>query len=137
MPDRLPCIYIAGAYRAPTPWQITENIHAARLLSLAVWKLGAVALCPHANTALFDGEADDAIWLEGDLELLRRCDAILMVPNWKQSQGASAEWRFAKAQRLATFSADQLKDGQLKEWIDAWKETRRSRSVRRAAAHRT
>lgn len=84
-------VYIAGPYRAPTISGVLANIGRAREAALAVWKAGAVALCPHLNTALFDGEADDSVWLEGDLVLMRRCDAVLAIDGWRRSTGASLE----------------------------------------------
>lgn len=120
---RLPVIYIAGPYRATTTWRIQQNIRAAQETALRVWKVGAVALCPHANTALFDGEADDSVWLDGDLELLRRCDAVVMVNGWEQSQGATSERAFAKELKLPVFDPDNFGVNYLliKDWVTAWK----------------
>jgi len=84
-------IYIAGPFRAPNAWAIEQNIRRAEELALAVWLSGMAALCPHTNTRFFQGAADDAVWLDGDLELLTRCDAVLLVPGWERSQGATAE----------------------------------------------
>jgi hypothetical protein len=84
-------VYIAGPFRGPNAWEIEQNIRRAETLSLEVWRMGAVALCPHTNTRFFQGAADDAVWLEGDLVLLSRCDAILMTPDWERSTGARAE----------------------------------------------
>lgn len=129
--DRLPVVYIAGPYRAPTPWRILRNIQRAREVSLAIWKLGAVALCPHANTALFDGEADDSVWLQGDLELLRRCDAVVTLREFALSFGAKAERDFAIALGLPIFYAgDLVWVDNLKEWIDAWQVNRRTAARR-------
>jgi len=47
-------------------------------------------ICPHLNTA-FMGRGDDRQWLDGDLEILRRCDAIYMLNGWRDSAGALAE----------------------------------------------
>jgi hypothetical protein len=137
MSDRLPVIYIAGPYRAATPWGILRNIRAAQEVALQVWKLGAVALCPHANTALFDGEAPDDLWLDGDLELLRRSDAIVMVHGWHRSTGACAERIYAiETLKLPRFEPDDwgLDYARLKEWIDGWKNDRRVEAVRYAAS---
>jgi len=124
--ERLPVIYIAGPYRAATPWKILQNIRQAQAVALQVWKLGAVALCPHANTALFDGEAADDIWLEGDLELLRRCDAIVLTEDFEQSSGARAEFAFARKElKIQAFILPREQDV-LKEWIRGWKNDRRS-----------
>ena len=76
---------------------------AARERSLMVWLCGAVALCPHANTANFDGAAPDEVWLAGDLELLTRCDAVLTVDGWESSRGATAEVEFARQRGMTLF----------------------------------
>jgi len=117
----LPVIYIAGPYRAPTPWQVLANVRAAQEVALAVWKMGAVALCPHSNTGLFDGECPDEVWLQGDLELLRRSDAILMMGKWQYSQGASAEYRAAQQLGLPIFNEPAVTDSELHDWIVEWK----------------
>jgi hypothetical protein len=118
-PVILPVVYIAGKYRAATPWQVLGNVRAAQEAALRVWKMGAVALCPHSNSALFDGEADDSVWLEGDKELLRRCDAVLMVGDWQRSSGACAEHALAADLGLPIFydGAESV----LRAWLDDWK----------------
>jgi hypothetical protein len=90
-------LYIAGPYRAATPYRIQQKIEAARAVALKYWKTGEYAvICPHANTALMDGEAPDEVWLAGDIEIMKRCDGVVMLPNWKESAGAREEHRVAK-----------------------------------------
>jgi hypothetical protein len=96
-------IYLAGPYRGDNAWEIAENIHRAERLALEVWRLGAACLCPHANTAHFQGAADDHVWLDGDLEMLARCDAVLMTPDWERSSGARAEHAAAVARNQPIF----------------------------------
>lgn len=105
-------IYIAGPFRASSifvdgaqdMFQVQRNTMDAMELALAVWRTGyAVALCPHANTMFFTGAALDRVWLDGDLELLRRCDAILLTASWEQSSGARAERDFALAHNIPVF----------------------------------
>jgi len=91
-------IYIAGCYRDPRgEFYVRMNIREAEQAALFVWKNGGVALCPHKNTSGFGGAfgIQDTTWLEGDLELLRRCDAIWAIPNYVDSQGAQKELEFA------------------------------------------
>lgn len=92
--------YISGPYRAPTPMKVMENIHHASLVALKYWRLGYAVICPHRNAALFDGEAPDEVWLRGDLELLRRSDVVVMLPDWQKSEGAKMEcdlaWKLGK-----------------------------------------
>jgi hypothetical protein len=88
--------YIAGPYRAATPNAILQNIQAAGEVALNYWRKGYAVICPHKNTALFDGECPDSTWLQGDLELIRRCDVVVMMPNWRESSGARAEHNLAE-----------------------------------------
>lgn len=67
------------------------NIRRAEVLALQVWQAGAACICPHTNTRFYQGAAPDAVWLDGDLEILRRCDAVVTTANWDQSHGASIE----------------------------------------------
>jgi hypothetical protein len=108
-------IYIAGPFRGRSHWDIAQNIRRAEALALEVWRLGAAAICPHANTAHFQDAAPDEVWLKGDLEILRRCDAMILTEDWYRSQGARAEKEFAQGHRMPTF--DNLV--QLKDWLEA------------------
>lgn len=98
MADRMRLVYIAGPYRAATHWGVEQNIIRAREVSAAVWALGIAAFCPHTNTAHMSGAADEDVFLAGTLEVLRRCDAIVLVPGWSVSTGTKAE--VAEAHRL-------------------------------------
>lgn len=106
-------VYIAGPFRGPSAWAIEQNIRRAEEAALEVWRLGAAALCPHTNTRFFQGAAPDDVWLTGDLELLRRCDAVLLVVGWDQSSGARREKEVAEEIGLPVFDA--LRD--LSAWL--------------------
>jgi hypothetical protein len=54
-------VYVAGPYRGKGEWEVVQNIRRAETLALAVWKLGAACICPHKNTALFGGAAEDSL----------------------------------------------------------------------------
>jgi hypothetical protein len=93
-------LYIAGPYRPRKGFQslpvlrwffIARNILRARRLAIWLWKNGDYAICPHLNTAFFDGHAPDSVWLEGDLVMMRRCDAVVMLQEWTDSTGARYE----------------------------------------------
>ncbi|MCF7634828.1 MAG: hypothetical protein LLF82_000294 [Dehalococcoides mccartyi] len=90
-------IYVAGKYRAETKEGIEANIQKARHAAIKLWQLGWAVICPHLNTAHFDGEAPDSVWLKGDLEILSRCDAIYMLEGWEQSTGAKSEHELARS----------------------------------------
>ena len=105
-------IYIAGKYRDHRgEWFVKENIRTAELAAITVWRMGGVAICPHKNTAFFGGTCDDSVWLAGDLELLRRCDAIFMLDNFMDSEGAKKELEFATESNIpALYTVSDLAD---------------------------
>lgn len=88
---RMRIVYIAGPYRGPTAWDIERNVRRAEERAFEVFQLGAMPMIPHANTRFFHGQGSDSFWLEGTLELLRRCDALITVDDWHRSQGATGE----------------------------------------------
>jgi len=88
-------IYIAGPYRGPNAWAIEQNIRRAEDAAALVWQAGHAALCPHANARHMDGITTDENFLAGTLEMLRRCDAVILIKGWKDSQGARDEHREA------------------------------------------
>ena len=91
-------IYVAGPYRAKTRAQVDTNICHARELGKVVCGLGAYPIIPHSNTSHFEGSAPDDFWLPATLEACRRCDAILMVEGWEESEGSRKE--LAEMERL-------------------------------------
>jgi len=106
-------IYISGPYRSNTEYGVKQNILRAEEEALFVWSIGGVALCPHLNTAFFGGAngLSDDVWLEGDLELVKRCDAIYLIDGWRNSQGAMRELVEATGNNIpAVFSRDEVRD---------------------------
>lgn len=99
----IPVIYVAGPFRGPTAWDIERNVRAAEELAFEVFKLGAMPLIPHANTRFFHGQGPDAFWLDGTLELLRRCDGMILTDNWETSTGARGERADALARGMPVF----------------------------------
>lgn len=106
-------VYVAGPYRAPTEYGVAQNIRRAEELALRAWRAGAAVVCPHKNTAFLGGACADEVWLAGDLELLRRCDAVLCVPGWWGSRGAAGEVALARALGLPVFE----EFGEFEEWL--------------------
>jgi len=98
-------VFISGPFRADSAWGVEQNIRRAEELSLEVWRKGFACICPHTNTRFFDGAADDNIWLAGDIEIMRRCDAVLLVPGWENSSGSVAEVKIARYFGIPVFES--------------------------------
>ena len=84
-------IYIIGPYRAKTEWELEQNIRNAEKAALKLWQEGWSVICPHKNTAHFGGACEDKVWLDGDLEILKRCDAVFLLDNWSRSEFSKIE----------------------------------------------
>ena len=94
--ESIKVVYVAGAFRTRTQWGIMQNVRKAEEASLKLWKLGYAVICPHTMTQHFQDECPDEVWLDGCLELLKRCDAIYLVDGWQYSKGSLAEYKLAK-----------------------------------------
>lgn len=94
-------VYVAGPFAGATPWDVAQNVREAEVWGLSVAQAGAMPLIPHANTHLFVGQCTEAFWYAGTLELLRRCDGMLVFAR-KGPRGVSAgvAAEIAEAQRL-------------------------------------
>ncbi len=111
-------VYISGRFTAPTTWAIEQNIRRAEEAGMYVAECGAMPIIPHANTRFFHGLAGtpEKLWYEGTLELLRRCDAVVMVSGYETSKGAMAEYEEALRLRIPRFFVvDDRIDG-----LDLW-----------------
>jgi Domain of unknown function (DUF4406) len=100
-------IYIAGPYRG----DVEKNVEAARKVAVELWKKGHAVICPHANSYKMDehGVHDDA-FLSGDLIILARCDAIVLLSNWEDSAGARAELDYANKLGIPVYHEHALPD---------------------------
>lgn len=99
-------IYVAGPFRAAHQWGIVENVRAAERIGLMIANAGAMPLIPHANTAHFHGLQTAQFWLDGTMELLRRCDAAIFLPRWRHSAGSVGEFREAGLRGLPRLTLD-------------------------------
>jgi len=83
--------YISGKYFGETNDETYENIQIARKAAVMLWCKGWAVICPHLNTAFMDGIVPLETFLQGDFEMVSRCDAVFMLPNWQDSKGAKRE----------------------------------------------
>jgi hypothetical protein len=87
-------VYVSGSYTAPTMRGIEENIIIAREYAIRIWDLGYSVICPHLNTAEFENDCKNTTYedfIQGDLEIIARCDTVFMMASWVKSMGANRE----------------------------------------------
>lgn len=109
-------VYVAGKYRAATPQGIKHNIRVAdRVGERIVGDYGAMVLVPHKNTEHYEGLQDDQFFLDGTLELMRRCDCVFLCPGWEQSVGARGEKEEAERLGMPVFTELPA----LGEWLES------------------
>lgn len=106
--------YLSGPYSDASENVVWQNIFEARKVARELWKKGWAVICPHMNTAFMGGDDlghDD--FMEGDLELLERSDAVVMMPGWEGSKGAQIEWNRAADLHLPIFYWPDMEDGRV------------------------
>lgn len=107
----IPVVYVAGPYRAVSRKGIELNIQAARAVGLLCCRKGWSPIIPHANTGHLD-ELDptigDEFWLASTMELLRRADAVVLVPGWELSSGTRDEITEAQLRGIPVYHAEHL-----------------------------
>ena len=96
-------VYIAGPYRADSEWEVKQNIDRAEAVALKYWRAGYAVFCPHKNSSFMGGSCPDETWLEGGLEILKRCDAIVMMSGWGNSRGSCKEIELARELNIPVF----------------------------------
>lgn len=101
-------IYIAGPFRDSSPWEVEQNVRRAEFWSLACWRQGLAAICPHTHTRHFDNVegVSTSDFIDGTLAMLAVCDAMLVVTDrgkHAKSSGTLGEIRYAQEYRIPVF----------------------------------
>jgi len=110
-------VYVAAPYRSPTALGVLANVAWATGVSHDIMRRcpDALAVVPQLNSAFCDELRPEAWWLDATLELMRRCDAVLV--GGAETEGVRGE--IAEAQRLGIpvfGSLDELAEWSAKHW---------------------
>lgn len=109
----IPLIYLAGRYTEIHTHLVRRNIHLAERYAQEINQLGALAIAPHLVSQHMESIQDYAWWCEAMLVLMRRCDAVYMLPKYETSNGAVAELTEALRLEMPVFFTMR----ELKEWL--------------------
>jgi hypothetical protein len=101
-------VYIAGRYSGNTLAEVERNIDEARKVALMLAQRRIPFLCTILQTAHFDsllggGDPGYEYWIDVSLDVVKRCDAVFLVPAWQQSNGARREVQFAREHGMPVF----------------------------------
>jgi hypothetical protein len=102
-------VYVAGPFSAPSRDGVEQNIRKATAVALNVARLGGFPVTPHANTShpTFEVIQPYEFWVAGTMSLtmslLHACDALITVPGWEGSRGATNEVREMRRRGKPTF----------------------------------
>ncbi len=110
-------VYVAGPYTAANSWLVEQNIRRAENMAARVWGEGAAAICPHANARhMLEGVTTPEHALAGTMEMMRRCDAVILVDGWQMSTGSIYEVEEADRLNIPVFGRN---GGGVQEFL-AW-----------------
>ena len=106
-------IYLAGPYTPIDGREETRlaNIRAASDTAKQLLKLGLTPFCPHTMTAGWEDECSYDDFLRMDLEWLRLCDAVVLLPGWQTSRGARMEYEEALKEGLVIWDLQRESKG--------------------------
>lgn len=101
-------IYVAGPIRPHGTQTVEGNIQKAKDIAFELWKMGHAVICPHANTFLTEGiwcneDKYPVNWIKGDLQMVARCDAVVVCPDFSESKGTRMEIAFAEEHDIPVF----------------------------------
>jgi nucleoside 2-deoxyribosyltransferase len=116
-----PKIYIAGPFRASTPWEIEQNVRCAEAHGLLVAQLGAIPIIPHAMYRFFQDALPDEFWLEAGLRIMDGCQALsVCVAEERAGTGTTGERKYAIDQlKIPVFK--RYEEDALLTWIRNWR----------------
>jgi len=99
-------IYVSGRYTG----EVDVNIANAQAVAVKLWEMGHAVICPHTNTAHFEQFCQAAYeqYIAGDLNMIARCDALVMVTGWEQSKGAAIEKSYAESLHIPVYFSPEL-----------------------------
>ena len=92
-------VYIAGPFTAGYGGNEAQNIAAAVRVAERYFRMGYTTICPHKNMWHIEG-CNYEDYLAADFAIILRCNAVVMMKNWRESQGASREMAFALRNKI-------------------------------------
>lgn len=99
----VPVVYIAGPYSGPDALAVEHHVRAAEEAAYELYRRGMAPVCPHTTTRYHDASVSYDFMCRATMATMLRCDAVLVLPNWRKSKGAVAEVEAAREVGLPVF----------------------------------
>ena len=96
-------VYLAGPYTAENDWLVFMNVVTARVWAEDVMRRGYAVYSPHAQNFASSMSWDDI--MDRDIEVLSRCDMLVMLPGWEESRGSQMEHRYAVEHEIPIYES--------------------------------
>ncbi len=87
-------LYTAGPISPNCDGTMTMHVDRARTIAIGLRRQGWSVVCPHLNSVELPGFTLDD-YLREDFRILLGCDALVLLPGWRNSKGAIREVEFA------------------------------------------
>ena len=103
-------VYVAGPYRAASEIAVAQNVHrAAAEAAELLYASGYAVICPHSMSHGWERHPDysNERTLEHCCEIVRRCDAVLVIGAWMTSAGSLQEIETALAAGVPVYYSRQ------------------------------
>lgn len=105
-------VYLIGPYRHIDDWERLRNIDAAAMTARKLWKMGYACICPHNNTRFFSGsDIPESLFLDGNINILKRCNAVIVMDGYKTSSGSQKEIQAAKENNITIYRFEYTREG--------------------------
>jgi len=105
MNKQMTVVYLAGALRGNVIKKFM-NMRRAKRIAKELWLSQKIVYSPHLNSGWLDHPNTDLFILPANLEILRRCDMIMVMPGWENSSGTIAEIEFAMHNHIGVIYLD-------------------------------
>lgn len=96
--DAVPLLYLVGSFTSIPESKKNEKFKEASDIALEAWYKGWSVISPHKNCYGFnpDDNMDYETWLIALASQIGRCDVVLVLPDWEESEGVKMEIQFAR-----------------------------------------
>ncbi len=84
-------------------WIFEQNVRRAEELAIQLTLAGFAAICVHSMARYAFGHIPETLAMEADFEIIRRCDALVLVEGWQVSKGTLAELQHARQLHMPVF----------------------------------